>query len=127
MYIPISQDSDIPIYQQIVDAIKDAVLSEELKEGEAMPSIRSLAKELGISAITSKRAYEELEKMGYIVTIRKKGSFIRGVNKAKLLDARRKIIQGKIQEAVQMAKRTQMEYGELEKMLKKSFTDEREE
>lgn len=127
MYIPISQDSDIPIYQQIVDAIKDAVLSEELSEGEAMPSIRSLAKELGISAITSKRAYEELEKAGYIVTIRKKGSFIKGINKAELLDARKEDIEEKIYEAIQMAKRAQLKYEDLEKMLKKIYMQEGEE
>ena len=66
----------MPIYEQIINQIRDAVVSGELKAGDGMPSIRVLAKELAVSVITTKRAYEELEKSGYIHTVAGKGCFV---------------------------------------------------
>lgn len=76
MHIHISNSSGVPIYEQIKDGIKSAILSGELVEGEALPSMRILAKELRISVITTKRAYEELEGEGFIVSLVGKGSFV---------------------------------------------------
>lgn len=77
MQIIISNSSDTPIYQQIVDNIKEAILNGDLIGGEALSSIRTLAKDLKISNITTKRAYEELEKDGFIEAIATKGYFVK--------------------------------------------------
>ena len=76
MDILISNSCGRPIYQQIYDQVKNAILSGELREGEMLPSIRALAKDLRISVITTKRAYEELEQGGYIYTAAGKGCFV---------------------------------------------------
>lgn len=76
MDILISNSCGRPIYQQIYDQIKTAILSGELREGDMLPSIRALAKDLRISVITTKRAYEDLEQGGYIYTAAGKGCFV---------------------------------------------------
>ena len=76
MDILISNSCGRPIYQQIYDQVKNAILSGELREGDMLPSIRALAKDLRISVITTKRAYEELEQCGYIYTAAGKGCFV---------------------------------------------------
>lgn len=76
MNIIISNTSNLPIYEQIATQIKQMILTNELKEGDALPSMRLLAKELRISVITTKRAYEELEHDGFIVTATGRGSFV---------------------------------------------------
>lgn len=85
MEIFISNSSNIPIYDQICKSIKDLIISGKLESGEALPSIRNLAKDLRISVITTKRAYEELEREGYIDTIPGKGCFVaeRGIEMLK--------------------------------------------
>lgn len=81
MNIIISNSSDEPIYLQIVNQLKDQIVKGELSESEALPSIRNLAKELKISVITTKRAYDELEREGFIVTVAGKGSYVATINK----------------------------------------------
>ena len=81
MDIIITNNSDYPIYAQIKDQIKAMILNGELKEGDALPSMRLLSKELRISIITTKRAYEELEREGYIESYTGKGSFVKGINR----------------------------------------------
>ena len=80
MDIIISNSAGTPIYEQICSQIKGKIISGELKEGDALPSMRLLAKELRISVITTKRAYEELERDGFLVTYAGKGSFVAGKN-----------------------------------------------
>lgn len=80
MNIIITNNSETPIYEQIREQIKNMILNGELKEGEFLPSMRLLAKELRISIITTKRAYEELERDGYIESFTGKGSFVKGIN-----------------------------------------------
>lgn len=80
MNIVIRNTGDMPIYEQIVVQIKQAIVAGELTEGEALPSMRLLAKELRISLITTKRAYEELEREGFIVTMTGRGSFVAAKN-----------------------------------------------
>ena len=76
MNIIISNQSDLPIYEQIAESFKEKILSGELSGGELLPSIRSLAKDLRISVITTKRAYEELEKEGLVYSARTSGRFV---------------------------------------------------
>jgi len=78
--IIIRNEGNSPIYEQIVTQIKNAILAGELSEGEALPSMRLLAKELRISLITTKRAYEELEREGFVVTVPGRGSFVAAAN-----------------------------------------------
>ncbi len=80
MVIILSNSSDEPIYQQIVTQIKAQIMGGELAAGEALPSMRMLAQQLRISVITTKRAYEELEKEGFIETIAGKGCYVKAQN-----------------------------------------------
>ena len=80
MEIIINNSSEIPIYEQIKNQIKTKIISNELKAGELLPSIRSLAKNLRCSVITTKNAYEELQKEGYVKTIPSKGFYVSEIN-----------------------------------------------
>ena len=87
MDILISNSSPVALYEQIETQIKSQILNGNLKPGNPLPSIRSLAKELKVSIITSKRAYEELEKEGFIETVVGKGTFVSGANSERLREA----------------------------------------
>lgn len=80
MDIIISNSSGVPIYEQIEEQIKTQIMSGDLSAGDALPSMRMLAKELKISIITTKRAYEDLEKDGYITNVQGKGCFVKAMN-----------------------------------------------
>lgn len=116
--ILLSNSSDEPIYQQIFKQIKEQILKGELAEGQSLPSIRSLAKELKISVITTKRAYDELEKDGYIVTVAGKGSYVATINKEMLRETKMKMIEEKMTEAIDEAKLTGLTLEDLQEMLK---------
>ena len=118
MNIIISNSSDEPIYQQITRQIKNMIIEGELKESDALPSIRKLAKELQISVITTKRAYEELAKEGFINKVAGKGSFVAPQNKSLLREKRLKIVEGKMLEAIQAARTIDLSLSELKDMLK---------
>ena len=104
MKIIISNSSEDPIYEQIIKQIKNQIINGELDEEELLPSIRKLARELGISVITTKRAYEELEKEGFIDTVGGKGCFVSSQNKEFLREKKMKIIEDKLAIAVSEAK-----------------------
>lgn len=103
MRIVVFNSSDIPIYQQIVNQIKSEIISGKLREEECLPSIRGLAKELRISVITTKKAYEELEKEGYIFSVGGKGSFVAPQNSAMLRESRLKQVEELLAQAHDMA------------------------
>ena len=103
MNIIISNGSADPIYIQIERQIKTAILNGQLKEGEMLPSMRALAKELRISIITTKRAYEELEKDGFIQTVAGKGCFVAPKNLELLREENLKRIEGHMMEIVKLA------------------------
>ena len=105
MELYISNTGQEPIYAQITRQIKDKILSGELKEGDALPSIRLLAKGLRISVITTKRAYEDLEAAGFIVTMPGKGSFVAPQNPALHREESLKQVESHLQEAVDAARR----------------------
>ena len=93
MNIVISNKDDRPIYEQIVSQFKEMIISGKLKSGEALPSIRALAKDLRISVITTKRAYEELERDGFIETMAGKGSFVAEQNTEAIKEEKLKSIE----------------------------------
>lgn len=104
MDIVIRNTGDIPIYEQIVTQIKQAIVTGELSEGEALPSMRMLAKELKISLITTKRAYEELEREGFIVTMTGRGSFVAAKNLELLQEEQRRRVEACLTQAVEAAR-----------------------
>ncbi len=121
MNIFISNSSDEPIYLQIVNQLKELIGKGELAESHLLPSIRNLAKELKISVITTKRAYDELEKEGYIVTVAGKGSYVAAINKEMLLETKMKLIEDKMTEAITAAKQIGLELDELQEIVKLIF------
>ncbi|MBT9173275.1 MAG: HTH-type transcriptional repressor YtrA [Syntrophomonadaceae bacterium] len=118
MNIIISNSADEPIYAQIMRQIKNLVMRGDIVENELLPSIRTLAKELQISVITTKRAYEELEREGYIVTVPGKGTFVAAQNKELLQEVRLKIVEEKLGEAVDAAKSIELSLADMAGMLK---------
>lgn len=101
MNIIIAHSSMVPIYEQIIAQIKAAVLSGELGPDDALPSVRALSKELKISALTVKKAYDRLEEEGCIVTVHGKGSFVSGSGTDLLAEERRKDVEADLEKAVQ--------------------------
>jgi len=118
MKIIISNSSERPIYEQILMQIKSQIINGEMQEGDPLPSIRGLAKELGISVITTKRAYEELEKEGYIDTVTGKGSFVAKQKEDFLKEKKLKIVEEKLSDAVNNAVTMGISYREISDMLK---------
>nr|WP_235887813.1 GntR family transcriptional regulator [Neobacillus paridis] len=114
----ISNTSDEPIYLQIVNQIKEQIVQGELEESQLLPSIRNLAKELKISVITTKRAYDELENEGFIVTVAGKGSYVAAMNKEMFRETKVKMIEEKMTEAIATAKLVGVTLEELQDMLK---------
>lgn len=108
MNILISLSSAEPIYTQIVNQIRRSILSGELQPGDSLPSIRQLAKDLQISVITTKRAYEELEKEGLIDSVVGKGSFVSGANKEFIRERRIKQLEEKLLEVIRESRELQM-------------------
>ncbi len=104
MNIIIRNEGNSPIYEQIVTQIKHAILTGELSEGVALPSMRLLAKELRISLITTKRAYEELEREGFVVTVPGRGSFVAAANWELLREEHRRRMEEQLGAAVSAAR-----------------------
>lgn len=117
MDIIISTSSGRPIYEQITDQIKSAIVTGQLTEGEQLPSIRALANSLRVSAITTKRAYADLEAAGLIETVQGKGSFVAGGNMELLREERLKHIEDLMARAVEEARSAGVAPGELHDML----------
>lgn len=103
MEIIISNASSQPIYEQIFSQIKSSIISGRLSEGEILPSIRNLAKDLRISVITTKRAYDELERAGYIYTVAGKGSFVAQKNIEVIREEHLKRIEEHMQKIIELA------------------------
>lgn len=113
MQIIISNSSKEPIYEQITNQIKSYILAGELKEGTALPSIRNLAKDLQISVITTKRAYEELEKAGFIYSIVGKGSFVAEQNLDVIREKKLKVIEEQLSAVIANSKEIGLPYEDL--------------
>ena len=117
MDIIITNNSDYPIYAQIKDQIKAMILNGELKEGDALPSMRLLSKELRISIITTKRAYEELEREGYIESYTGKGSFVKGINRERVKETVLYEIEALFDEILEKAELAGISMVELERIM----------
>lgn len=117
MDIIIQNSGDRPIYEQIYLQIKQMILSGELKEGAALPSMRLLAKELRISVITTKRAYEELERDGFIVTMTGRGSFVGAVNLEIRKEEQLKAVEVHLEQAIETSKDAGLDKRELIELL----------
>ncbi|RPF53471.1 GntR family transcriptional regulator [Aquisalibacillus elongatus] len=117
MQIIISNSSKEPIYEQIINQIKSSILSGDLKEGTALPSIRQLAKDLQISVITTKRAYEELEKSGFIYSIVGKGSFVAEQNLEVIREKKLKVIEEQLSAVIENSKEIGLSFDELQELL----------
>ena len=118
MNIFIDNKSGAPIYDQVYSQIKASIISGELKEEEALPSIRGLAKDLRISVITTKRAYEELEREGFIVTVPAKGSFVAKKNTEILREENLKAIESHIEEILKLSKSCSLTLEDVEEMVR---------
>ena len=116
MNIIISNSSDLPIYEQITEQIKSMIIQGELKEGDSLPSMRTLAKDLRISVITTKRAYEELEKNGFIRSFTGKGSFVCPKNIDLIREENLKKIETSLTQAIEVARITGITSNELKDM-----------
>lgn len=118
MQIIISNSSKEPIYEQITNQIKSLILAGELQEGTAIPSMRNLAKDLQISVITTKRAYEELEKAGFIYSIVGKGSFVAEQNLEVIREKKLKVIEEQLSAVIANSREIGLSLNELKELLK---------
>ena len=121
MDIKISNAGGVPIYEQIVSQIKAKIIAGELREGDALPSMRLLAKELRISVITTTRAYEELEREGFIVSMTGKGSFVAGKDLEFVREEHLRQIEELMGRIVELAAGCDLSCEELVEMLRLTF------
>lgn len=124
MEIFLSSNSDKPIYEQIVSQIKQQIMSGELKAGEAMPSMRKLAKDLHVSVITTQRAYDDLSRDGFIVTIPAKGTFVSSQNQDFIREENRRKVESLLTQAAELAKENGISKEELKRLLDVISTEE---
>lgn len=124
MDIIISNSSGKPIYEQISSQIKNLIISGRLKAGDALPSMRTLAKDLRISVITTKRAYNDLEQEGFIETITGKGSFVAAKNTEVIREGNLRIAEEYLTKAADIARRSGISYEELCDVLKLLYEGE---
>jgi GntR family transcriptional regulator len=124
MKIIVANSSQDPIYEQISRQVKAQIISGELAEGEALPSIRRLAQDLAISVITTKRAYEELEREGFIDTVGGKGTFVAAQNPQFLREKRMRAVEEKLAAAVEEARRLGIGAAELGRMLELLYQED---
>ncbi len=125
MDIIISNSSGVPIYEQIEEQIKSQIMAGVLMEGEALPSMRVLAKELKISIITTKRAYEDLERDGFIESVTGKGSFVKKINNDMVKESLMFAIQELLETAVDKAVLGRISVEELQEMIRLLYEEKK--
>lgn len=116
MNLIINNSSMQPIYEQIVGQVKELIMNGILKQDAALPSVRTLAKELRISALTVKKAYDALEQEGFIITVHGKGSFVAGMNPQIAAEEKRKEVERALEEAVRLGKSSGMSVAEIQEL-----------
>ena len=124
MKIVISNTSESPLYQQIKDQIKDAVLKEELVEGDALPYIRAFANDLKVSVLTIRRVYDELEQEGFVTSQVGIGTFVSTSNVELLRDSKRRLVEKKMSDMIQTAKSLNISKDELNAMMDILYEEE---
>ena len=117
MKIIINSSSMVPIHEQIVDQVKAQIISGELKEDDNLPSVRTLSKELRISALTVKKAYDSLEQEGFTVTIHGKGTYVAAANKEMMMEEYRREVEEELTEVIRKAKRYGLPEEDIREML----------
>ena len=117
MKILSSNASDSPLYQQIEDQLKDAILRGELAAGDALPSIRAFANDIKVSVLTVRRVYDDLEQEGFVTSQVGIGTFVSAGNVELLRDARRRVVEQKMQDMIQTAKSLGIGKDELAEMM----------
>lgn len=122
MKIVIQPQGTLAIYEQIVNQLKNAIVTGELKEGEALPSIRALAGDLSVSVITTKRAYEELEKDGLIRSVAGKGFYVCEYNTDYLMEKQLMMLEKRLAEIIVEAKQAGLSCEELVEMVETLYT-----
>jgi len=115
--ITISNTSEKPLYEQIKEQIKSAILKQELENGELLPSIRNFSTDLSVSILTIRRVYDELEKEGFVSSRAGKGTFVLAGNKDLIEDTKRVLIEEKLIGLINLAKTLDMDIEELHRML----------
>ena len=108
----------VPIYEQLMEQIKSDIIQSELKEGEALPSVRTLAGELRISALTVKKAYDKLEEEGFVTTVHGKGNYVSASDKQLALEARQKAIEDDFDKVIDRALSMGMKKEEISEVVK---------
>ncbi len=117
MKVIINNSSMVPIYEQLVEQVKNMIVNSELAENDALPSVRGLAKELKISALTVKKAYDILEEEGLTVTVHGKGTYVAATNTERMMEEYRKEIEKELEQTVNKGKR----YGLAKEEVKELF------
>ena len=118
MHIILNHSSMVPIYEQLMEQIKSDIIQSELKEGEALPSVRTLAGELRISALTVKKAYDKLEEEGFVTTVHGKGTYVSASDKQLALEARQKAIEDDFDKVIDRALSRGMKKEEISEVVK---------
>ena len=118
MHIILNHSSMVPIYEQLMEQIKSDIIQSELKEGEALPSVRTLAGELRISALTVKKAYDKLEEEGFATTVHGKGTYVSASDKQLALEARQKAIEDDFDKVIDRALSMGMKKEEISEVVK---------
>ena len=113
MHIILNHSSMVPIYEQLMEQIKTEIIESALVEGEALPSVRKLAGELRISALTVKKAYDKLEEEGFVTTIHGKGTFVTASDKQLAVEARKRAVEEEFDKAIDKAVSVGMNQNEI--------------
>lgn len=116
MNLIINHTSMQPIYDQIVNQIKDKIMHGELLEETMLPSVRTLAKDLKVSALTVKKAYDRLEEEGFVITVHGKGSFVACANQAQILEEKKKEVESEFEQTIRKARSCGMENREIQEL-----------
>ena len=123
MLIKIYPQGTLAIYEQIVNQMKNLIVTNELKEGEALPSIRTLAADLGVSVITTKRAYEELEKEGLIRSVTGKGFYVCEYNTDYLKEKQLVMVEKRLSEVIEEARQAGLDFENFAEMAKMLYEE----
>ena len=123
MEIIINHSSMIPIYEQIVEQVKTLIRKGELKENDNLPSVRSLAREAKISALTVKKAYDQLDQLGFTVTIHGKGTYVTATNADLLFEDQKKELEEDFEKAIQKGRSFGISDGDLKKLFELILED----
>ncbi|MDY3888984.1 MAG: GntR family transcriptional regulator [Agathobacter sp.] len=123
MHIILNNSSMTPIYEQLMTQIKGQIISGDITENQALPSVRALSAELKISALTVKKAYDKLEEEGFVVTVHGKGTFVAATDKQLAVEARRKLVEDDFALAIDKAKAIGMTKDEIREVIEIMLED----